>query len=75
VTISVFLTRATLNQAGGVIFPTVLWDPRITGRKSHTKAGAFYRGQRSCVTYLESETPAEPSLMMPGIIISFFFSK
>jgi len=25
--------------------------------------------------YLEPETPTEPSLMMPGIIISFFFSE
>src|SRR5215472_278849 len=48
-------------------------DPSRSCPRSETSR----RGDRllQCVAYLESAAPNEPSLMMPGITISFLFSK
>src|SRR5215472_15658841 len=48
-------------------------DPSRSGARSKTSRC----GDRllQCVAYLEPTTQAEPSLMMPGITISFLFSE
>ena len=61
------------SEIYGLLFRASAETLLTVARDEQTPWGGHRLLQRAA--YLESETAAEPSLMMPGIIISFVFSE